>query len=122
MGHVLVARQDPELRDAPLLVVAHDFHGALAIRLNRPSNQLVRAALAEWADLAHEPAVVFDGGPVGRYMVIALAGVTRTSEPLSAFSPLVGRLGLQGLNGWGLVDRLRRVGVMLVDGGRMPEG
>ncbi|GAA0500397.1 hypothetical protein Ade02nite_27940 [Paractinoplanes deccanensis] len=98
VGQVLVAEMDAELGDASLLVVAHDFRGALAIRLNQPTEQSVRAALPEWAELAQEPAVVFDGGPVDRYIALALAEVTPAAAPFGGFTPLAGRLGLVDLS------------------------
>lgn len=104
-GQLLVA--SPSLADdsfdrAVVLVVDHDEAGALGVVINRPSTIDVGAILPDWHVYSSKPAVVFDGGPVGRDSALALGALlpTRTpdtGEPLG-FRQFFGQLGLVDLD------------------------
>jgi putative transcriptional regulator len=75
-GRLLVAAPplvDPNFDRTVVLVLEHGREGALGIVLNRPGDTELHDAVPEWAPLASEPAVVFEGGPVATEAVIALA-------------------------------------------------
>ena len=104
-GQLLIA--SPSLGDdnfdrAVILVVDHDEAGALGVVINRPSTIDVGAILPDWHVYSSKPAVVFDGGPVGRDSALALGALlpSRTpdiGEPL-AFRQVFGHLGLVDLD------------------------
>lgn len=74
-GRLLVALpalEDPNFERAVVFVLDHDEDGALGVVLNRASEVALDEALADWADLAATPAVVFGGGPVEPTAVVAL--------------------------------------------------
>ena len=66
-GRLLVAA--PSIRDgifdrSVVFVLHHDDGGALGVIINQPSQLDIEELLPRWHDLAFDPAVVFDGGPV----------------------------------------------------------
>ncbi|NBM17677.1 YqgE/AlgH family protein [Streptomyces sp. GC420] len=66
-GRLLVATPalaDPNFDRAVVLLLDHDEEGSLGVILNRPTPVEVEDILEPWADLAGEPGVVFQGGPV----------------------------------------------------------
>jgi putative transcriptional regulator len=74
-GRLLVATQsllDPNFAHAVVLLLEHDEDGAFGVVINRPGTVALDEALAAWAGLAAEPAVVFEGGPVQAGGVLAL--------------------------------------------------
>jgi putative transcriptional regulator len=142
-GRVLTGRDPGRAAGRRLLVLAHDpALGALGVRLDAPSRCPVRAALAEWADLAAGSALVFEGGPAERGVAIAVALLRPGAEPPPGFVPLRGRLGtldlsadpgparaalaglriFAGYHGWraGELERELHTG-RLVDAGDVPE-
>lgn len=64
---------EPPFARSVILVIDHDEEGAVGLVLNRPTSLEVAAILPVWADLADEPQVVFEGGPVGPESALALA-------------------------------------------------
>ncbi|MFJ1794933.1 YqgE/AlgH family protein [Kitasatospora griseola] len=77
-GRLLVATPvltDPNFARSVVLLLDHDSQGALGVVLNRPTPVDVAAVLDGWAALAGDPAVVFQGGPVGLDSALAIAVV-----------------------------------------------
>jgi putative transcriptional regulator len=103
-GSLLVASPaltDPHFDRSVVLVVDHDEDGAVGLVLNRPSELRVFALLPVWSDLAAEPQVVFEGGPVAGESALALArvdGIGPDNEPEGA-RHLTGDLCLVDLDG-----------------------
>lgn len=64
---------DPHFVRSVVLVVDHDEEGAVGLVINRPTTLEVAAILPVWADLADQPQVVFEGGPVAPESALALA-------------------------------------------------
>ncbi|NED96145.1 YqgE/AlgH family protein [Phytoactinopolyspora alkaliphila] len=84
-GRLLVAT--PQLKgstfdSAVILMLSHADDGALGVILNRPSDVAVTRLLPKWDTLASEPAVVFQGGPVGTDSALALVHIDGPGEPL----------------------------------------
>jgi len=93
---------DDSFDGAEVLVVDHDEAGALGVVINRPSTIDVGAILPDWHVYSSKPAVVFDGGPVGRDSALALGALLPsrtpdTGEPLG-FRQFFGHLGLVDLD------------------------
>ena len=94
-GRLLVATPplvDPNFDRTVVLVLEHSENGALGIIINRPSDRAVADVVPGWADLAGDPAVLFEGGPVEPEAVIALARGT-SSEATDGWAPLLGNVG-----------------------------
>lgn len=75
-GRLLVATPalaDPNFDRAVVLLLDHDTKGSVGVVLNRPTPVDVADILDGWADLAGEPGVVFQGGPVGRDSALGVA-------------------------------------------------
>ncbi|MFB7334681.1 YqgE/AlgH family protein [Streptomyces adustus] len=75
-GRLLVATPalaDPNFDRAVVLLLDHDEEGSLGVVLNRPTPVGVRDILEGWADLAGEPGVVFQGGPVSLDSALGVA-------------------------------------------------
>lgn len=75
-GQLIVAR--PELLDDNFdrtitVILDHTDEGALGLVLNRPTHELLGDYFSGWVDLAPEPQVLYEGGPVERDGLIALA-------------------------------------------------
>src|SRR5689334_11817816 len=87
-GRLLVATPaltDPNFERTVVLLLDHDEEGSLGVVLNRPTQVDVSAVLEPWAQLAGDPAVVFQGGPVSLDSALALAvvpGEPGPEEPL----------------------------------------
>lgn len=102
-GRLLVAT--PELGDGTfdrsvVLLLDHDESGALGVVINRPTPVDVADVLPTWHQLASEPGVLFQGGPVALDSALGLAVVPHTdddAEPLG-WRRVVGRLGLVDLD------------------------
>lgn len=77
-GRLLVATPalaDPNFERAVVLLLDHDEEGSLGVVLNRPTPVDVGDILEDWADLAGEPGVVFQGGPVSLDSALGVAVV-----------------------------------------------
>ncbi|GAA1932081.1 YqgE/AlgH family protein [Streptomyces sodiiphilus] len=96
-GRLLVATPalaDPNFDRSVVLLLDHDAEGALGVVLNRPTPVGVAEVLRPWAELAGEPGVIFQGGPVGLDAALGVAAV-----------PGAGPLGWRRVHGSiGLVD------------------
>ncbi|WP_055591006.1 YqgE/AlgH family protein [Peterkaempfera griseoplana] len=101
-GRLLVATPaltDPNFERAVVLLLDHDEEGSLGVVLNRPTAVDVSAVLAPWADLAGDPSVVFQGGPVALDSALALAvvpGEPAAEDPLG-WRRVHGAIGLVDL-------------------------
>lgn len=81
-GRLLVATPvlaDPNFDRAVVLLLDHDDEGSLGVVLNRPTPVDVGDILEPWAELAGEPGVVFQGGPVSLDAALAV-GVVPASD------------------------------------------
>jgi putative transcriptional regulator len=77
-GRLLVATpvlSDPNFDRAVVLLLDHDEDGSLGVVLNRPTPVDVGDILEAWADLAGDPGVVFQGGPVSLDAALGVAVV-----------------------------------------------
>jgi putative transcriptional regulator len=112
-GQLLVAvpdLEDPNFARTVVYMLAHDeLGGALGLVLNRPGRLAAAAALANWAERAAEPALLFKGGPVETGGIIGL-GVGDDGWPLpldlseepNSVAEGAGKVRLfQGYAGWG---------------------
>src|SRR5258705_5318672 len=75
-GQLLVANpnlKDPNFDRTVVLLVAHEPGGALGVVLNRATEVPVSDVLGTWGELAGDPAVLFEGGPVQPESAICLA-------------------------------------------------
>jgi putative transcriptional regulator len=92
-GELLVATPVIEgglFQRSVILVVDHNEDGALGVILNLPSRLPLGEVLPAWQELAVEPAVLFQGGPVGQESALAVARVPITagdSAELRRFAP-----------------------------------
>ena len=123
-GQLLLATPallDPNFHRAVILVLDHGEHGAMGIILNRPLEVRVDAVLPAWQPYVTDPAVLFQGGPVGLDSALGLvalpgdrpepAGVRRIdgslalvdldTEPESVVRQLSGIRVFAGYAGWG---------------------
>lgn len=74
-GQILVASRhlaDPNFFRTVVLILEHG-DGTLGVILNRPTAITIADVVPTWLDLAAQPAVVFQGGPVERTAAIGLA-------------------------------------------------
>ncbi|MBH5133452.1 YqgE/AlgH family protein [Streptomyces sp. NPDC005395] len=102
-GRLLVATPalaDPNFERAVVLLLDHDEEGSLGVVLNRPTPVDVGDILEDWADLAGEPGVVFQGGPVSLDSALGVAvvpgGATGEQAPLG-WRRVHGAIGLVDL-------------------------
>jgi len=75
-GRLLVATPalaDPNFDRAVVLLLDHDEEGSLGVVLNRPTPVDVGDILEGWGDLAGDPGVVFQGGPVSLDSALGVA-------------------------------------------------
>lgn len=118
-GSFLISRPelaDPNFDGTLTLILEHDEDGALGVVINRPTEVSVADAYPEWANVADEPPMIFQGGPVETDSLIALGWGQRLEGelPLGLASidleeqvPLVVAEGLErlrifaGYAGWG---------------------
>ena len=75
VGDLLVATPallDPNFERTVVLLLDLDESGALGVVLNRPSGVPVGEVLPDWTDVAGEPDVLFQGGPVSTDSALAV--------------------------------------------------
>ena len=100
-GMLLVATPallDPNFADTVVLLLDVDEQGALGVVLNRPSAIPVDDVLDGWGEVAAEPEVLFQGGPVGLQGALAGALLARPDDVPVGFRVVDGRLGLVDLD------------------------
>ncbi|EST25556.1 hypothetical protein N566_24430 [Streptomycetaceae bacterium MP113-05] len=107
-GRLLVATPvlaDPNFDRAVVLLLDHDEEGSLGVILNRPTPVGVDDVLEGWGDLAGDPGVVFQGGPVSLDAALGLAVVPAGGEHGTDGTAAGGPLGFRRVFGAiGLVD------------------
>ncbi|MEV0262223.1 YqgE/AlgH family protein [Streptomyces sp. NPDC050617] len=108
-GRLLVATPalaDPNFDRAVVLLLDHDEEGSLGVVLNRPTPVGVGDILESWAELAGEPGVVFQGGPVSLDSALGVAVVPGEGQEQGAAAVLGdGPVGWRRVHGAiGLVD------------------
>ena len=99
-GRLLLSRDRSINLNGPavLLVLAHEPDtGALAVRLDSRTDRPVGPSLAEWADMALDPQVLFEGGPLDPYLAFGVAIVPSGRPAPPGYLALSGRLGLLDL-------------------------
>ncbi|WP_018221011.1 YqgE/AlgH family protein [Salinispora pacifica] len=95
-GRLLVAAptlKDPNFDRTVVLLVAHEPGGALGVVLNRATEIPVAEVLGDWGELARDPAVVFEGGPVQPDSAICLARMRHPLRPMKSFQQISGAVG-----------------------------
>ncbi|HEX5541319.1 MAG TPA: YqgE/AlgH family protein [Micromonospora sp.] len=100
-GRLLVATpalKDPNFDRAVVLLIAHERTGALGVVLNRPTEVPVSAVLTAWDELAGEPAVLFEGGPVQPDAAICLGRMRGAVQEIKGFQPISGAVGMVDLS------------------------
>lgn len=100
-GQLLVATpslKDPNFDRTVVLLVAHEPGGALGVVLNRATEVAVADVLGDWSDLAREPAVLFEGGPVQPDSAICLARMRHPVRRLKGFHQVSGAVGTVDLS------------------------
>ena len=83
VGDLLVATPallDPNFERTVVLLLDLDESGALGVVLNRPSGVPVREVLPDWTDVAGEPEVLFQGGPVSTDSALAVGTYSDLGE------------------------------------------
>jgi putative transcriptional regulator len=108
-GQLLVASptlKDPNFDRTVVLLVAHEPGGALGVVLNRATEVPVSDVLGTWGELAGDPAVLFEGGPVQPESAICLARTRPgTKRRVVGFHQVAGAVGTVDLSAD--PDRLR---------------
>jgi putative transcriptional regulator len=108
-GQLLVATptlKDPNFDRTVVLLVAHETGGALGVVLNRATEVPVADVLGEWGELAGDPPVLFEGGPVQPESAICLARTRpEVKKRVTGFHQVAGALGTVDLSAD--PDRLR---------------
>ncbi|MER7415175.1 YqgE/AlgH family protein [Micromonospora peucetia] len=100
-GRLLVATpalKDPNFDRTVVLLVAHEPGGALGVVLNRATEVPVADVLGDWSDLARDPAVLFEGGPVQPDSAICLARMRHPVQRLKGFHQVSGAVGTLDLS------------------------
>src|SRR5690606_2219571 len=95
-GQLLVATpvlKDPNFERTVVLLVAHEPGGAMGVVLNRATEVPVSEVLGGWGQLAHDPAVLFEGGPVQPDSAICVARIRPGAPRPVGFQPFFGSLG-----------------------------
>ena len=96
-GQLLVATptlKDPNFDRTVVLLVAHETGGALGVVLNRATEVPVADVLGNWGELAGDPAVLFEGGPVQPESAICLARTRpQIKKRVTGFHQVAGALG-----------------------------
>ncbi|WP_327359274.1 YqgE/AlgH family protein [Streptomyces sp. NBC_01304] len=98
-GRLLVATPalaDPNFDRAVVLLLDHDEEGSLGVVLNRPTPVGVGDILEDWASLAGEPGVVFQGGPVSLDSALGVGVIPGDDGPLG-WRRVHGAIGLVDL-------------------------
>lgn len=98
-GRLLVATPalaDPNFDRAVVLLLDHDEEGSLGVVLNRPTPVDVGDILESWGELAGDPGVVFQGGPVSLDSALGLAVIPGDEGPLG-WRRVHGAIGLVDL-------------------------
>lgn len=98
-GRLLVATPalaDPNFDRAVVLLLDHDEKGSLGVVLNRPTPVDVGDILESWGELAGDPGVVFQGGPVSLDSALGLAVIPGGEGPLG-WRRVHGAIGLVDL-------------------------
>ncbi|WP_189306292.1 YqgE/AlgH family protein [Streptomyces albospinus] len=106
-GRLLVATPalaDPNFDRAVVLLLDHDEEGSLGVILNRPTPVGVADILAPWAELAGEPGVVFQGGPVSLDSALGVA-VVPGGLPGDSGVPSMEDSGVPSMEGGAHTDR-----------------
>ncbi|NGN66313.1 YqgE/AlgH family protein [Streptomyces sp. A7024] len=107
-GRLLVATPslaDPNFERSVVLLLDHDDEGSLGVVLNRPTPVDVGDVLQAWAELAGDPGVVFQGGPVSLDSALGIAVVPGPEAMEGGGSVEDGPLGWRRVHGAiGLVD------------------
>lgn len=83
-GRLLVATPaltDPNFDRAVVLLLDHDEEGSLGVVLNRPTPVGVGDILEGWGELAGDPGVVFQGGPVSLDSALGVAVIPGDEGP-----------------------------------------
>ncbi len=99
-GRLLVATpglRDGSFRRSVVLVLEHTADGALGVVLDRPLEVDASAVLPRWQPHLSAPGRLFNGGPVARDSVLALADVDRDDVP-PGVQALETRLGVVDLD------------------------
>lgn len=99
-GRLLVAT--PQLRgstfdSAVILMLSHDDDGALGVIVNRPTELPIGQLLPNWTDLASDPGVIFQGGPVSTDSALGLVYIDESGEPLGV-RRVSGKVGVVDLD------------------------
>jgi putative transcriptional regulator len=100
-GQLLVATpalKDPNFDRTVVLLVAHEAGGALGVVLNRATEVPVADVLGDWAGLARDPAVLFEGGPVQPESAICLARMRTAAQRVKGFHQVSGSVGTVDLS------------------------
>ncbi|MFC7550228.1 YqgE/AlgH family protein [Plantactinospora sp. GCM10030261] len=100
-GQLLVATptlKDPNFDRTVVLLVAHEPGGALGVVLNRATEVPVADVLGDWGQLAGEPAVLFEGGPVQPESAICLARMRTAGQRVKGFNRISGAVGTVDLS------------------------
>ncbi|MEH1097770.1 YqgE/AlgH family protein [Micromonospora sp. CPCC 205561] len=100
-GRLLVATpalKDPNFDRTVVLLVAHEPAGALGVVLNRATEVPVADVLGDWSDLAREPAVLFEGGPVQPDSAICVARLRHPTQRARGFQQVSGAVGTLDLS------------------------
>ena len=101
VGRLLVAAPmltDPNFRRTVVLMLDHGDHGATGLVLNRPLQVEVAAVLPGWQSFLTDPAVLFQGGPVGLDSALGVVGVPGDGIEPPGVRRVVGSLGLVDLD------------------------
>jgi putative transcriptional regulator len=118
-GKLLVASfelSDRNFRRSVVLVLAHDpDEGAAGVVLNRPTGVTAPERLAAWQPLTAAPAVLFNGGPVSRDTLLAVAVANGGHTP-EGWQPVAGRMGVVNLRGDVARARAELAGLRLFSG------
>jgi putative transcriptional regulator len=97
IGQLLVATptlKDPNFDRTVVLLVAHEPGGALGVVLNRATEVPVSEVLGTWGELAGDPAVLFEGGPVQPESAICIARTRpEVTRRVTGFHRVAGSLG-----------------------------
>jgi len=83
---------DPELRGSRMLVLRHNETGTIAVRLNRPGDEL-DASMNHWRPKITRPQRLYDGGPLARDGFIALVRIKPGAAKPIRFTEVTANLG-----------------------------